>query len=247
MSITTSVEPEVAPTANLALDVRSVDSGYGATTVLRDVSLSVPAGSVTAVLGTNGAGKSTLLKTVAGLVRATQGSVAIKGKDVTKLSPNKRSGMGLCYIPEGRAIFRSLTVRENIQVQASGGKEKEAIARAVEAFPQLRDRLSQQAGTLSGGQQQMLAVARAYVRDPDLILVDEASLGLAPLVVEAIFGFLESVTKRGAALLIVDQFVTRALSMATSAYVLRRGQVVFSGSSKELLSGDLFEQYIGQS
>jgi branched-chain amino acid transport system ATP-binding protein len=228
-----------------ALVVANLVSGYAGTTVLRDVSMEIPAGSVVAVLGANGAGKSTLLKTISGLVRPARGTVAMNGVDVTKMAPHRRAALGLCHIPEGRAIFRSLTVRENIHIQAERCEEDAAVDRVLEAFPALRDRLSQQAGTMSGGQQQMLAVGRAYVRDPKLILVDEASLGLAPKVVDAIFTFLEDVTKRGAALLIVDQFVSRALAMASTAYVLRRGRIVFSGNSAELLEGDLFNQYIG--
>ena len=230
-----------------ALELHGVSSGYGHTTILRDVSLTVPASSVTALLGPNGAGKSTLLKTVAGLLLPTDGRVLLGGDDVTSLRPNRRNQRGLCLIPEGRGIFRSLTVRDNLVLQSVKGTEAESIARAVEAFPVLGERLGQLAGTLSGGQQQMLAMASAYVRSPSLILVDEASLGLAPIVVDAIFEFLEDVTRAGAALLLVDQFVTRALEMATTAYVLRRGEIVFAGTSAELLGADVFEQYLGAS
>ena len=228
-----------------ALQVTGLSSGYVGTRVLHDVTLDVPAGSVVALLGANGAGKSTLLGTIAGLIRPSKGSIVINGTDVTKWSPHRRTAVGLCYIPEGHAIFRRLSVRENIEVQSEAGSETEAVARAIEAFPALAKRLSQQAGTLSGGEQQMLAIARAYVRNPDLILVDEASLGLAPLIVDAIFEFLQGVTERGAALLIVDQFVTRALSMASTAYVLRRGEISYSGNADELMQSDLFASYIG--
>ena len=230
-----------------ALEVRGVSSGYGHTTILRDVSLTVPASGVTALLGPNGAGKTTLLKTIAGLLRPTSGSVVLDGEDVTSLAPNQRDRRGLCLIPEGRGIFRSLTVRENLSLQAVPGTERESADRAVEAFPVLGERMTQLAGTLSGGQQQMLAVARAYVRDPKVILVDEASLGLAPIVVDDIFSFLEDVTRAGASLLIVDQFVSRALALADTAYVLRRGEIAFAGTSAELQSGDVFEQYLGTS
>lgn len=228
-----------------ALDVVDLTAGYGPTTIVREVSLTVPASTVTALLGANGAGKTTLLKSISGLIRPTSGRVLLHGQDVTHLSPNRRDRKGLCLIPEGRGIFRSLTVRENLIIQSERGMETASIERATEAFPVLGQRMSQTAGTLSGGQQQMLAVARAYTRSPKLILMDEASLGLAPIVVDAIFSFLESVTKAGAALLLVDQFVTRALHMAETAYVLRRGEIIFSGSSGELLDGDIFERYLG--
>jgi branched-chain amino acid transport system ATP-binding protein len=231
--------------ATPALEVKNVNSGYGHTTILRDVTLTVDTSSVVALLGPNGAGKSTLVKTVSGLLRPTQGTVQVNGRDVTKLAPNRRVALGVCHIPEGRGIFRSLTVRDNLVMQSEPGTEADSIERAAAAFPILGERLRQQAGTLSGGQQQMLAMARAYVRAPQLVLVDEASLGLAPLVVDAIFEALHELTRQGAALLIVDQFITRALNMASKAYVLNRGEITYAGSPDELLSGGVFEQYIG--
>jgi branched-chain amino acid transport system ATP-binding protein len=232
-------------TATAALELRGVTSGYGDADVLRNVDLVAQQGEVTALLGANGAGKSTLLKTVSGLIRPTAGSVVINGADVTRLPPNKRVGHGLCHIPEGRGIFRSLTVRENLMLQSPRGDVDAALERCVAAFPILGMRLEQRAGTMSGGQQQMVAMARAYAQNPRLILVDEASLGLAPIVVDEIFAFLDNVTKQGASLLIVDQFVTRALAMASKAYVMNRGRLVFEGTPAELQRGDVFEQYLG--
>jgi branched-chain amino acid transport system ATP-binding protein len=232
-------------TTTAALELQNVDAGYEQTTVLRNLSITVPASSVTALLGPNGAGKTTLLKTISGLVKPNKGAVMLFGQDVTKLSPNKRAGLGLCHIPEGRGIFRSLTVRENLLMQSVKGGESVAIERATEVFPILGERLAQSAGTLSGGQQQMLALARAYVRDPRLILVDEASLGLAPLVVDSIFEFLHQLASKGVALLVVDQFVARALEMASQAYILTRGEITFSGPAKELLGRDVFKEYLG--
>jgi branched-chain amino acid transport system ATP-binding protein len=228
-----------------ALALHQLSSGYGGTTVLREVSLIVPRSGVVALLGSNGAGKTTLLKTASGLIRPTGGRIEIAGRDVTGLPAHRRAALGLCHIPEGRGIFRRLTVRENLTMQAVRGQEADAVAQAATAFPVLAERLSQQAGTLSGGQQQMLAMARAYVRSPELILVDEASLGLAPVVVDEIFHFLEGVTARGAALLLVDQFVVRALRIASQAYVLRRGEIVYAGPPDQLLDDDIFERYIG--
>ena len=239
--------PAAVATKTPALQVTDVEAGYEHTTVLRGVSLTVPAGSVTALVGPNGAGKSTLLKTVSGLLKPTRGTIEVDGHDVTALPPNKRTAHGVCHIPEGRAIYRRLTVRENLIMQAVKGEEERAMELAAAAFPRLGERMSQQAGTLSGGEQQMLAMARAYVREQKLILVDEASLGLAPLLVDAIFAFLQNqlVQERGASLLIVDQFVHRALDMAETAYVMRRGEIAFSGTAAELREGDVFAHYLG--
>jgi branched-chain amino acid transport system ATP-binding protein len=229
-----------------ALQVDNVVAGYAQSTVLRGVSLTVPSGSVVALLGPNGAGKSSLLKTISGLCRPTGGSVSLFGQDVTRLSPNRRARLGLCHIPEGRGVYKRLTVRENLVMQSARGSEQEAIERAADAFPVLGNRINQLAGTLSGGEQQMLSMSRAYTRNQKLILVDEASLGLAPIVVDEIFRFLERiVTERGASLLIVDQFVYRALDMAATAYVLNRGQITVSGTAAELKQHDVFAEYMG--
>jgi branched-chain amino acid transport system ATP-binding protein len=228
-----------------ALHVEHLDAGYGTTTIVRDVSLRVAAGTVTALLGPNGAGKTTLLRTISGFIHPTAGHVAIGGHDVTKWRPHKRAALGLCHVPEGRGIFRSLTVRENLQMQAVPGTESDAIERAASAFPILGQRLEQRAGTMSGGQQQMLAMASAYVRNPSLVLIDEASLGLAPIIVDEIFAFLAGRAAEGAALLIVDQFVARALQMATTAYVLQRGTIAFEGTADELRDSDVFSRYLG--
>jgi branched-chain amino acid transport system ATP-binding protein len=227
-----------------ALELQNVTSGYGRSTILRDVSLTVASGGVTALLGANGAGKTTTLSTASGLIRPQRGKVVLDGADVTLLPPNRRSRLGLCHIPEGRAIFRSLTVRENLYLQAPAGVEF-AADEAIEAFRVLGARLNQIAGTLSGGEQQMLALARAFVHSPRVILVDEASLGLAPLVVEDIFEFLAGLKRKGASLLIVDQFVTRALSLADRVYVMNLGEIVFEGAPRELEHDDVFERYLG--
>jgi branched-chain amino acid transport system ATP-binding protein len=200
---------------------------------------------VVALLGSNGAGKTTLLKTVSGLIRPSEGRIELDGRDVTRVPAHRRASGGLCHIPEGRGVFRALTVTENLVMQVPPGQSAEAIARAVEAFPTLGRRLGQRAGTLSGGEQQMLALARAYAGNPSTILVDEASLGLAPVVVDAVFEFLHRVAAGGAALLIVDQFVARALAMATLVYVLRRGEIVYEGPPAAIPADDVFAQYLG--
>jgi branched-chain amino acid transport system ATP-binding protein len=229
-----------------ALEISGVAAGYGHTQVLWDVDLTVPQGSAVALLGPNGAGKTTVLRTVAGFLPATRGVVRINGEDVTKQRPDRRFANGLCLVPEGRGVFRGLSVRDNLVLQAGKGSEQEAIERATSAFPILGQRLNQQAGTMSGGQQQMLAMASAYVRQPKLVLVDEASLGLAPIIVEEIFVFLEQLVREGAALLLVDQFVSRALQLADIAYVLRRGRVVHHGPAAALADTNLFDTYLGR-
>ncbi len=238
---TSSISTAPAP----ALELKDVTGGYGRTVVLRNISLTVPPSSVTALLGPNGAGKTTLLRTVSGFLRPNSGTVHLFGEEVTNVAAYRRFEAGLCHVPEGRGVFRSLTVRENLAMQARKGEEEAATARASEAFPILGSRLNQIAGTMSGGEQQMLAMASAYVRDPKLILVDEASLGLAPLIVEQIFAFMERVAADGSALLIVDQFATRALAMADTAWVLSRGTITYSGSPEGLGEAELLSSYLG--
>jgi branched-chain amino acid transport system ATP-binding protein len=232
-------------TNTAALSLIGVSSGYGSTVVVRDVDLEVQAGSVTALLGPNGAGKTTLLRTASGLLRPRQGQVSIDGVDATRSSASARSAAGLCHIPEGRGTFGSLTVRENLRLLARDQTDAVAVERAVDAFPVLGKKLRQLAGTLSGGEQQMLALARAFVHQPRLVLVDEASLGLAPLVVEEIFESLDRLKDGGASLLVVDQFVGRALALADRVYLLNKGRVVFDGTPALLQGSDLFARYLG--
>jgi branched-chain amino acid transport system ATP-binding protein len=231
--------------AAAALELTNVSSGYGRMTVLRNVDIRVEPGSVTALLGPNGAGKTTLLRTVAGFLRPTVGSIRMNGTDVGSLAPHRRFRLGLSHIPEGRGIFRSLSVRDNLRLMSPKGREAESVDKALTAFPALKKFLDQPAGVLSGGQQQMVALSSAYVRQPRLILVDEPSLGLAPLVVHEIFDFLRTAADSGAALLLVDQYVTQALAMADTAYVLRRGQIVYSGAAAALQNTDVFSSYLG--
>ena len=228
------------------LEIRNVTGGYGDTTVLRDVSLSVPDSSVVALLGPNGAGKSTTLRMASGLLRPKQGSVLLDGDDVTRAGPYQRARRGLCLIPEGRGIFPSLTVRENLMLYVPKGRQHEAFDRAVETFPVLGERRTQIAGTLSGGEQQMLALVRAYVANPSLVLVDEASLGLAPLVVDAIFAFIERIAAEGVSLLIVEQYINRALALASVVYLLHQGQIVYTGPAADLDEERVFALYTGE-
>ncbi len=227
------------------LEVENITAGYEDTVVLRDVSLSVGDGKVVALLGPNGAGKSTLLKTVSGLVRPMSGRITLDGEDVTGRKPYSMARRGLCHLPEGRGIFPSLTVRENMILGAPKGKENEAIERVTASFEQLASRLKQTAGSLSGGEQQMLALSRAYVTNPKLVVVDEASLGLSPIMVDRIFDTLNTIVANGSSLLLVEQYITKALNISDSAYILNRGQIVFSGASEELRGEDIFERYLG--
>jgi branched-chain amino acid transport system ATP-binding protein len=223
------------------LELRDVTAGYGELVTVRDVSMTVRAGSVTALLGANGAGKTTLLSVISGLVAARRGTVVLDGVDITGYDPHRRVRAGIRHIPERRGIFPSLTVRDNLRLHGRRGAEKDAMARAVESFPILGERMGQIAGTLSGGQQQMLAIARAYDPAARVILVDEASLGLAPVVVDEIFEFLARVQ---VALLLVEQYVTRALELADHAYILSGGSLTWSGASADLDKESVFEHYL---
>jgi branched-chain amino acid transport system ATP-binding protein len=229
------------------LTLESITAGYGDTTVLRDVTIEIPAGEVAALLGPNGAGKTTLLRVASGLLRPRRGRVLLSGVDVTRRPPHQLARRGLCHVPEGRGVFPALTVRENLNLQSQAGKEAESIERAIEAFPRLGERLNQLAGTMSGGEQQMLALARAYIQSPTVVLLDEVSLGLAPKVVDEIFEFLDRLRETGAALLLVEQYVNRALALADRVYLLNRGEVAFSGDPSSVDEASLFEQYVGVS
>jgi branched-chain amino acid transport system ATP-binding protein len=209
--------------------------------------LRVPDGSVVALLGANGAGKTTLLRVAAGLLRPDDGQLVIDGVDVTGQAPNRLVRHGVCHMPEGRGVFPSLTVRENLVVQAPPGQHSEAIEKAASAFPILGKRLGQVSGTLSGGEQQMLALARAYVQNPKVVLLDEVSMGLAPLIVDEIFEFLTRLAAGGASLLLVEQYVTKALALSDYVYLLQRGEVAFVGEPGELDGEDLFARYLGHS
>ena len=227
------------------LTLDRIDAGYEGTRVLHNVTLAVPPGSVVALLGANGAGKTTLLRVASGLLAPTSGRVLVDGADVVGVSPNGLVKRGVCHVPEGRGVFPSLTVRENLALQSFAGSESAAIERATVAFPRLGQRLSQLAGTLSGGEQQMLALARAYVQSPRFVLLDEVSMGLAPKIVDDIFEFLGLLARDGASLLLVEQYVSRALDIADYVYVLNRGEVAFAGEPSELRDADIFETYLG--
>lgn len=227
------------------LELRGVTSGYGDKTVVRNLSLALPAGGSMAVLGPNGAGKTTFLKTCSGLLKASSGQVLIDGTDVTRRSTHDRVRAGLCHIPDPRGIFPSLTVKENLILQAPRGQASVAIEKAAGAFPRLGQRLSQTAGTMSGGEQQMLAVARSYIQSPKVVLLDEVSMGLAPNLVDEIFEFLATLKDTGVALIVVEQFVHRALALADSVVVIARGSIRLSGRADEFGEEEIFTAYAG--
>jgi branched-chain amino acid transport system ATP-binding protein len=227
------------------LELREITAGYGRTTVLRAIDLRVPAGSVVALLGPNGAGKTTLLRVAAGLLPASAGRVTIESNDITRRKPFQRARSGICLIPEGRGIFPNLSVRHNLRIQVPSWRQDHSYDAALDAFPALKDRLRQTAGSLSGGQQQMLALARCFLSDPKVVLLDEVSMGLAPRVIDEIFQALRILTQCGVSLLIVEQYVSRALQLADRVYLLNRGSVTFSGEPSELDETELMRQYVG--
>jgi branched-chain amino acid transport system ATP-binding protein len=231
------------------LNVSGLSLKYADATALHDVSFSVAPRSVTALLGPNGAGKSSVARAVSGLVRAQSGLIRFDGEDITGAPADRIRRLGVAYLPEGRGVFRSLTVEENLRVALSGvPKEERALAtdRAIELFPVLGQRRGQTAGTLSGGEQQMLSLARVLTRQPRLLIADEISLGLAPLVVEEVFAGLQRVIELGVSVVLIEQFVHRALAIADQCYVLRRGRVVWHGQASGA-GADLVEHYLGGS
>jgi branched-chain amino acid transport system ATP-binding protein len=231
---------------NFALRLDAVTGGYGDTTVLRDISLEVKRGAVVALLGPNGAGKSTLLKMISGVITPKQGRILRGDEDVTRHSVHQRASHGLCHIPDGHGIFPSLTVKENLILASPRDAEREAVEKATNAFPVLGQRLGQVAGNLSGGQQQMLAVVRSYLCSADLILIDEVSMGLAPVVVDEIFAFISDLSTRGTSMLLVEQYVARVLAIASHVYMLNQGSVTMSSSAEEVRRSDLFEHYLSK-
>jgi ABC-type branched-subunit amino acid transport system ATPase component len=236
-----STLPLAAPAP--ALDIRGVDFSYGQVQVLFGIDLTVGAGEAVALLGTNGAGKSTLLKAVCGLVQPSAGTVSYLGDDITRWSTDKRVAAGLVQVPGGRATFPSLTVEENLRAGAWTFRRRRALvaerlAAVVDLFPELGERLTAVAGTLSGGQQQMVALGRALMLEPKALLIDELSLGLAPVIVERLLETVRRLNAGGTTVVLVEQSVNIALSLATTAYFLERGTVRFGGPAAELAERD---------
>jgi branched-chain amino acid transport system ATP-binding protein len=211
---------------------------YGNIAALKGVSLEVQAGEIVALIGANGAGKTTLLRTVSGLLHPRRGTITLDGTRIDGLPPHRITALGLAHAPEGRRLFNRMTVLENLEMGAYARRDRAAIqtdaARVFELFPRLRERQSQKAGTMSGGEQQMLAIGRALMARPRLLLLDEPSMGLAPLLVQAIFATLQEINRQGVTVLLVEQNATMALGVATRGYVLETGRIILSDSAERL-------------
>lgn len=234
------------------LEVHDISVYYGAVLALRGVSLKVEAGELVSLLGPNGAGKSTTLRTISGMMAPRTGEILFDGQPIHGLAAQDVVGRGIAHLPEGRELFPSLTVEENLRFGYYPKRKEpgyaEALDRAYRFFPKLKERRKQAAGTMSGGEQQMLGMARALMSSPRLLIIDEMSLGLAPLIVELLFEILEEVNKEGMAALVVEQFVNMALGHTERAYVLAKGEVVLEGPSLNLRDDpELLASYLGES
>jgi branched-chain amino acid transport system ATP-binding protein len=232
------------------LEVRDLQVAYGAAPALRGVSLSVHQGELLCVVGPNGAGKTTLINTIAGLLRARAGTLAIAGRDLTALPAHRFCGEGIAIVPEGRRLFTGMTVRENLELgsflPAAKARRQQSLDEAVALFPALRAKLSSPAGELSGGQQQMVAIARALMARPRLLLLDEPSLGLSPLIVEEMFAAIQRINREGMTVLLVEQNVALAMEISQRAYVLEEGCIVAEGDPQTLLARpEIGRAYLG--
>lgn len=232
------------------LEVKGIDVYYGAIHALKGLSLAVEEGSIVTLIGANGAGKTTTLKSISGLLRPRNGTITFKGKEISKTAPEKIVGLGISQVPEGRRVFATMTVLENLEMGAYLRKDKKGIESDLEnvftRFPRLKERRKQTAGTLSGGEQQMLAIGRALMAQPELLLMDEPSMGLAPLLVKEIFEIVKDINARGTTILLVEQNANMALSVANRAYVIETGEIVLEGTAKHLInSEDVKKAYLG--
>lgn len=232
------------------LRVEDINVYYGAIHAIKGISLDVPDGEIVALIGSNGAGKSTTLRTISGLMRPKKGRIMYDGEDITGVPAHKIVGKGLCQVPEGRHVFANMTVLENLELGAYLRTDKDGIAKDMESvfekFPRLLERKNQIAGTLSGGEQQMLAMARALMSRPKLLLLDEPSMGLAPLLVKEIFNIIKEINASGTTVLLVEQNANMALSIADKAYVLETGRITLSGTAAELASSEeVRKAYLG--
>lgn len=232
------------------LEPRNLTAGYGEVGVLHDVSLQVAEGSITALVGSNGAGKTTLMRTLSGLMRQRDGEIMFDGIDVAGCPPNERIALGLSLVPEGRLIFPDFTVEQNLRVGAfvarARGRTDENLAKMFELFPRLQERRNQRGETLSGGEQQMLALARGLMSEPRLLMLDEPSLGLAPTMAQLMFETVVQVRESGVTVFIVEQDIRSTLEICDSAYVMENGRIVMNGTGAELLSDDSVRRaYLG--
>lgn len=233
------------------LEIKGISAGYGPTEVLQRISLTVEEGKITTLIGGNGAGKTTTLNCIMGVVKTREGSIAWKGRDITKLKSAEIVRLGISLIPEGRHIFPDMSVMENLEMgaysrKASKGELKKDLDWILDLFPVLKARYKQLAGTMSGGEQQMLALGRSLMSNPELILMDEPSMGLAPIIVDEVFAIIHKIQSMGKTILLVEQNASLALNSAHSGYVIELGKIVLSGSGQELLNNPEVEKaYLG--
>ncbi|RUL56886.1 MULTISPECIES: ABC transporter ATP-binding protein [Lysinibacillus] len=224
------------------LEVKNIETYYGAIQALRGISLDVAEGEIVTLIGSNGAGKSTTLKSISGLAKVKSGSIHYKGKEITNKPPHQTTLLGAAHVPEGRRIFANLTVKENLLMGAFSVKGKDVIDERMEFvfsyFPKLKERFHQKGGTMSGGEQQMLAIGRALMMKPDLLMLDEPSMGLAPIIVEQIFEIILQLNAMGITILLVEQNAYQALSIAHRGYVIQNGTIVLSGKGSDLVENE---------
>lgn len=233
---------EQTSTPAQVLAVHGVTARYDELVVLRDINLSVRPGGRTALIGPNGAGKTTLLRLIAGEIRPDAGSVSLDGRDLSTMSAHLRARAGLCLIPDGRGVFPSLSVKDNLRLYGRPGDD--VVSKALDIFPALANHVNRAAGALSGGQQKMVALARCWLASPRLVLLDEVSMGLAPKVVDDIFLALEKLAASGTAVLLVEQYVERALAMTDRAYLLSQGRIAYEGPAKDLDDAAVLREYL---
>ena len=233
------------------LEIKDIEVYYGMIQAIKGISFEVNEGEVIALIGANGAGKTTTLHTITGLLSPKKGSVIFEGKDITKVPAHKIVSLGIAHVPEGRRVFAELTVYENLKMGAYTRKDKDEIEKTLEMvykrFPRLEERKNQLAGTLSGGEQQMLAMGRALMSHPKIIVMDEPSMGLSPILVNEIFDIIQEVSKSGTTVLLVEQNAKKALSIADRAYVIETGRIVLEGDAKVLMNDDSIKKaYLGE-
>jgi branched-chain amino acid transport system ATP-binding protein len=244
-----AVETPAAGLRETLLDVADLEVKYGNIAALKGISFSVRTGEIVALLGANGAGKTTTQKTVSGMLRPSTGSITLAGKRIDGIPAHELISLGICHVPEGRHVFPRMTVLENLEMGAFRFKrvDKADLKRVFELFPRLEERVKQQAGTLSGGEQQMLAIGRALMGKPQLLLLDEPSMGLAPLIVKQIFEIIREINESGVTVLLVEQNAAQALALADRGYVLETGEIVLDGTGRELLADDRIRAaYLGE-
>ena len=236
--------------ANRLLEVTDLEVAYGDVRALWGVSMHVDAGTIVAIVGANGAGKTTLLKTISGLLKPKAGDIRLAGASLVGKAPEDIAGMGIAHVPEGRGLFRQMTVLENLELGAFQprvrARMKQSLDKAYALFPRLKERIGQKAGSLSGGEQQMLAIARATMSEPSLLILDEPSLGLSPIVVQQMFSLIQTLHRQGVTILLVEQNIHQALKVADYAFVLKTGALAMQGTGAELLADpEIQKAYMG--